>query len=134
MIRIRTVPLTVPTKDTMQIRGELYAQKETGNVSQHMAAGYLRSKSLDPNVKLAFCAFQIINAEINQWDVLSLLLKLGFHTIRSYSKVPAWSIKEEYKYWYKNDFPTDGVVLKINDYKLQQTRPDYWQMALKHYT
>ena len=134
MTKIKSVPLTVPTKDTMQIRGELYAQKEKGNVSQHMAAVYLRSKSLDPNVKLAFCAFQIINAEINQWDVLSLLLKLGFHTIRSYSKVPAWSIKEEYKYWYKNDFPTDGVVLKINDYKLQQTRPDYWQMALKHYT
>ena len=69
MKRIKTLPLTVPTKDTIQIRGELYAQKETGNVSQHMAAGYLRSKSLDPNSKLAFCAFQIINAEINQWEV-----------------------------------------------------------------
>ena len=133
MIRIKTVPFQIATKETIQVRGELYAEKEIGNVSQRIAAGYLRSKSLDPKPKLAFCAFQIINAEINQWDVLSLLLKLGFHTIRSYSKVPAWSIKEEYKYWYKNDFPTDGVVLKINDYKLQETRPDYWQMAIKHY-
>ena len=34
---------------------------------------------------------------------------------------------------YPNKYPIDGWVLKINDYKLQQTRPDYWQMAIKHY-
>ena len=33
MIRIRTVPLTIPTKETVQVRGELYAEKEIGNVS-----------------------------------------------------------------------------------------------------
>ena len=133
MTNVHSVPLSVPTKDTIQIRGELYTKDVAGNVSQRIAAGYLRSKSFIPNVNLTFCAFQIINAEINQWDALRLLLKLGFHTIRSYSKVPAWSLKESYKHWYKNDFPTDGIVLKINDYKLQQTRPDYWQMAIKHY-
>ena len=133
MTNVHSVPLSVPTKDTIQIRGELYSKDVAGNVSQRIAAGYLRSKSFIPNVNLTFCAFQIIYAEINQWDALRLLLKLGFHTIRSYSKVPAWSLKESYKHWYKNDFPTDGIVLKINDYKLQQTRPDYWQMAIKHY-
>jgi len=133
MTNVHSVPLSVPTKDTIQIRGELYTKDVAGNVSQRIAAGYLRSKSFIPNVNLKFCAFQIINAEINQWDSLSLLLKLGFHTIRSYSKVPAWSLKESYKHWYKNDFPTDGIVLKINSYKLQQSRPDYWQMAIKHY-
>ena len=133
MTNVHSVPLSVPTKDTIQIRGELYTKDVAGNVSQRIAAGYLRSKSFIPNVNLKFCAFQIINAEINQWDALRLLLKLGFHTIRSYSKVPAWSLKKSYKHWYKNDFPTDGIVLKINDYKLQQTRPDYWQMAIKHY-
>nr|BAR34066.1 DNA ligase, NAD-dependent (TIGR00575) [uncultured Mediterranean phage uvMED] len=133
MTNVHSVPLSVPTKDTIQIRGELYTKDVAGNVSQRIAAGYLRSKSFIPNVNLKFCAFQIINAEINQWDALSLLLKLGFHAIRGYSKVPAWSLKEEHKYLYKNNFPTDGIVLKINDYKLQQTRPDYWQMAIKHY-
>ena len=138
IVRIKTVPLTIPIDKKIMIRGELYAEKELPNYSQRIASGYLRTKCKNPNnyrpnPKLKFCAFQIINAEINQWDVLSLLLKLGFHTIRKSSKVPAWSIKEEYKYWFKNDFPTDGVVLKINDYKLQQTRPDYWQMAIKHY-
>ena len=133
MTNVHSVPLSVPTKNTIQIRGELYTKDVAGNVSQRIAAGYLRSKSFIPNVNLKFCAFQIINAEINQWDALRLLLKIGFHTIRGCSKVPAWSLKESYKHLYKNHFPTDGIVLKINDYKLQQTRPDYWQMAIKHY-
>ena len=132
MIRIRTVPLSVPTKDTIQIRGELYAKDVAGNVSQRIAAGYLRSKSLDPNPQLTFSGFQIINAEINQWDALDLLKKMGFKR-HNCSLVPAWSLKESYKYWFKNELPTDGIVLKINDFKLQQTRPDYWQMAIKHY-
>ena len=132
MTNVHSVPLSVPTKDTIQIRGELYTKDVAGNVSQRIAAGYLRSKSFIPNVNLKFCAFQIINAEINQWDALSMLLKLGFHAIRGYSKVPAWSLKEEHKYLYKNNFPTDGIVLKINDYKLQQTRPCNWQIAIKH--
>ena len=29
-------------------------------------------------------------------------------------------------------YPTDGIVVKINDYEIQQTRPDYWQMAIKY--
>ena len=139
MIRIKTVPLTVATKDTMQIRGELYADFGYGQIkpgdgakSQRIASGYFRSKSLDPNPNLAFFAFQIINAEINQSDALDLLKKMRFKVFLR-SVVPACSLKEEYKYWFKTQYPTDGIVVKINDYKLQQTRPDYWQMAIKHY-
>ena len=75
---------------------------------------------------------QIINGEINQWDALDLLKKMGFKR-HNCSLVPAYSLKESYKEWFRNELPTDGIVLKINDYKLQQTRPDYWQMAIKHY-
>jgi len=132
MIKIKSVPLTLPTKDTIQIRGELYTKDVAGNVSQRIAAGYLRSKSFIPNVNLTFSAFQIINSEINQWDALYLLKKLGFKVFNR-SLVPAWSLKDSHKEWFKNELPTDGIVVKINDYKLQQTRPDYWQMAIKHY-
>ena len=138
MIRIRTVPLTVPTKDTIQVRGELYAQKECGSISQRMASGYIRSKSLDPNPKLTFCAFQIINAKLDHVYVLQYLEKLNFETpIWIYTNI---RLLEEYKTRYEkgqlemnNLYPTDGIVVKIDDYKLQQTRSVYWQIAIKHY-
>ena len=140
MIRIKTVPLTVPTKDTMQIRGELYADFGYGQIkpgdgakSQRIAAGYLRSKSFEPNPMLKFSAFQIINAEIDQWDALSLLRKMRFtqHNC-SLIAVQTFEIHQgDIKNWYKTELPTDGIVVKINDYKLRQTRPYKWQIAIK---
>jgi len=146
MIRIRTVPLTVPTKDTMQIRGELYADLGYGQIkpgdgakSQRIAAGYLRSKSFDPNPTLKFTSFQIINAEINQWDELYLLSKMDLKQ-HNCSLIAVKTLIQSFEIhqgdiinWYKTELPTDGIVVKINDYKLRQTRPDYWQMAIKHY-
>ena len=137
MIRIRTVPLTVPTKDTMQIRGELYADFGYGQIkpgdgakSQRIAAGYLRSKSFDPNPTLKFSGFQIINAEIDQWDALGLLRKMNFKQ-HNCSLIAVKTFKIDFVDWFKTELPTDGIVVKINDYKLQQTRPDYWQIAIK---
>ena len=137
MTNVHSVPLSVPTKDTIQIRGELYTKDVAGNVSQRIAAGYLRSKSFIPNVNLTFSAFQIININMDQFTQLQFLrLSLGFD-------VPSWSLTEvvhieKYRRSWLNknlycNTPTDGIVVKINDYKLQQTRPDYWQMAIKHY-
>ena len=138
MIRIKTVPLQVPTKKTIQIRGELYADFGYGQIkpgdnakSQRIAAGYLRSKSLDPNSYLAFSAFQIINAKINQWDALSTLRKLGLKQ-HCTSLIAVKTLQEDFKHWYKHALPTDGIVLKINSYKLQQTRPCNWQIAIKY--
>ena len=139
MIRIRTVPLTVPTKNTIQVRGELYTHDTTGTVSQSTSAGYLRSKSFDPNPGLTFAAFQIINGELNQDDTIAYLEKLGFHTTGFFTTNDMslkWMLHYKHCLFsptYPNKYPIDGWVLKINDYKLQQTRPDYWQMAIKHY-
>ena len=88
---------------------------------------------------LKFSAFQIINAEIDQWDGLSLLRKMSFKQhncslISVKTLIKSFEIHQgDIKNWYKTELPTDGIVVKINDYKLQQTRPDYWQMAIKHY-
>ena len=136
MTNVHSVPLSVPTKDTIQIRGELYTKDVAGNVSQRIAAGYLRSKSFIPNVNLTFSAFQIININMDQFTQLQFLrLSLGFD-------VPSWSLTEVVhieKYrrsWLNKNLycgtPTDGIVVKINDYLLKQTRPDYWQMAIKY--
>jgi len=136
MTNVHSVPLSVPTKDTIQIRGELYAKDVAGNVSQRIAAGYLRSKSFIPNVNLTFSAFQIININMDQFTQLQFLrLSLGFD-------VPSWSLTEVVhieKYrrsWLNKNLycgtPTDGIVVKINDYLLKQTRPSYWQIAIKY--
>ena len=147
MIKIKTVPLQIATKETIQVRGELYADFGYGQIkqgdgvkSQRIAAGYLRSKSFDPNPMLKFSGFQIINAEIDQWDALSLLKKMGFRQHNSsliavQTLIQSFEIHQgDIKNWYKTELPTDGIVVKINDYKLRQTRPDYWQMAVKRYT
>jgi len=136
MTNVHSVPLSVPIKETIQIRGELYTKNVAGNVSQRIAAGYLRSKSFIPNVNLTFSAFQIININMDQFTQLQFLrLSLGFD-------VPSWSLTEVVhieKYrrsWLNKNLycgtPTDGIVVKINDYLLKQTRPDYWQMAIKN--
>ena len=136
MTNVHSVPLSVPTKDTIQIRGELYTKNVAGNVSQRIAAGYLRSKSFIPNVNLTFSAFQIINTNMDQFTELQFLrLSLGFN-------VPSWSLTdvvhiEKYRRsWLNKNLycgtPTDGIVVKINNYLLQQTRPDYWQIAIKY--
>ena len=136
MTNVHSVPLSVPIKDTIQIRGELYTKDVAGNVSQRIAAGYLRSKSFIPNVNLIFSAFQIINTNMDQFTELQFLrLSLGFN-------VPSWSLTdvvhiEKYRRsWLNKNLycgtPTDGIVVKINNYLLQQTRPDYWQIAIKY--
>ena len=123
----------------MKIRGELYADFGYGQIkpgdgakSQRIAAGYLRSKSFDPNLTLKFSGFQIINAKINQCYALNLLRKMGFKQ-HNCSLIAVKTFKIDFVHWYKTELPTDGIVVKINDYKLQQTRPDDWQMAIKHY-
>jgi len=151
IVRIKTVPLTIPIDKKFMIRGELYADFGYGKIkpgdgakSQRIAAGYLRTKCKNPNdyrpnPKLKFSAFQIMNAKINQWDALSLLRKMGFKRhncslIAVKTLIQSFEIHQgDIKNWYKTELPTDGIVVKINNYKLQQTRPDYWQMAIKHY-
>ena len=133
---IENIPQTIPIKKTMQVRGELYTSNQEPAYSQRIAAGYLRNKANNPHQGLKFVAFQILNTEMDQFTMLQFLrLSLGFN-------VPSWSLTEVVhieKYrrsWLNKNLycstPTDGIVVKINDYKLQQTRPDYWQMAIKY--
>jgi len=138
MIRISTVPLRVPIKSTLMVRGELYAEDETPSVSQRIAAGYLRSKSLDPNPNLKFSAFEIMNCELDQYDALQYLrLKLGFNTV-TWSLTEITHIETYRRNWLNNNlytgYPTDGIVVKLNSRKLQLEREKNcreWQIAIK---
>lgn len=140
---IPDVPSKIKVKGLIQIRGELFAPAEHNrpSYSQRQAGGYLRAAASKSD-HLSFCAFQIINGRLNQHDSLQYLKKLDF-TILEYKSCNFTSQVEMYrKQWNDgqlfNNYPTDGIVVKINSRKLQLIREKsyetypHWQMAIKY--
>ena len=140
--QVQDVPKEINIRSIFVVRGELFAQQEAPSCSQRIAAGYLRSGDYQPNPKISFCAFQIINTKTNEYESLSYLRELGF-TIPEIVEANRTSQVETYRQaWLSgklfNEYPTDGIVIKINSRKLQLLReksqgiyPE-WQMAIKH--
>ncbi len=137
------VPSNINVKGLFQVRGELYAPAEYDrpSYSQRQAGGFLRSRDSKSD-HLSFCSFQIINGRLNQHDSLKYLKKLGF-TIPEYKSLNFTSQVEMYrKQWSDKklftNYPTDGIVVKINSRKLQLLREKsygvccWWQMAIKY--
>ncbi len=140
---ILDVPSTVKVQGLFQVRGELFNPSEYArpSYSQRQAGGYLRAAESKSD-HLSFCSFQIINGRLNQHDSLKYLKKLGF-TIPEYKSLNFTSQVEMYrKQWSDkklfSNYPTDGIVVKINSRKLQLIREKsygcypYWQMAIKY--
>ena len=132
---IDNIPQTIPINKTLQVRGELYTRHQEPAYSQRIAAGYLRSKTNNPHPDLKFAAFQIINTKMDQFTMLQFLrLSLDFH-IATWSLTEVVHIEKYRRSWLDKNlycaYPTDGIVVIINDYEIQQTRPDYWQIAIK---
>jgi len=132
---IQNIPDVIKTKDTIQVRGELYAPQQTGAMSQGKSGGYLRAKAGNPS-GLSFCAFQIINADTDHYDTLDYLKRLGFQ-IPSFSLSELRFLESYRQMWIKDkifsdQYPVDGIVVKIVSRQIQLDRPDYWQMAIKY--
>ena len=66
---IKSIPKEINIRSSFLVRGELFAKEEEPATSQRIASGYLRSKSYEPNQKITFAAFQIINGNCNQDEV-----------------------------------------------------------------
>ena len=140
---IPDVPHIVNVKGLFQVRGELFnpSEYQRPTYSQRQAASYLRAAN-NKSDHLSFCSFQIINGRLNQHNSLVHLKKLGF-TIPEYKSLNFITQIEMYrKQWADKDlftnYPTDGIVVKINSRKLQLIREKshgcypYWQMAIKY--
>ena len=140
---IPDVPSTVKVQGLFQVRGELFNPSEYARptYSQRQAGGYLRAADSKSD-HLSFCAFQIINGKLNQHDSLKYLKKLDF-TIPEYKSCNFTSQVEMYRKQWTNkqlftNYPTDGIVVKINSRKLQLIREKshgvypYWAMAIKY--
>ena len=141
--KVSDVPTTVKVQGLFQVRGELFnpSEYERPTYSQRQAGGYLRAADSKSD-HLSFCSFQIINGRLNQHDSLKYLKKLGF-TIPEYKSCNFTSQVEMYrKQWSDKklftNYPTDGIVVKINSRKLQLIREKsvgvypHWAMAIKY--
>ena len=140
---IPDIPSRIKIKGLFQVRGELYnpSEHEQPSYSQKQAGAYLRAANSKSD-HLSFCSFQIINGRLNEHDSLQYLNKLGFK-IPEYKSLNFTTQVEMYrKQWLDkklfNNYPTDGIVVKINSRKLQLIREKsfdsytFWQMAIKY--
>ena len=139
---IPDVPNKIKVKGLFQVRGELFApsEYERPSYSQRQASGYLRAADSKSD-HLSFCCYQILNAKINQYDSLVYLEKLGFTIPENHFCNYTSGVEMFRKNWLDKklfaNYPTDGIVVKINSRKLQLLREKsygcypYWQMAIK---
>ena len=123
MKKIPDIPNQITVKGLFQVRGELFSPSEykRPNYSQRQAASYIRAIDSKSD-HLSFCSFQIINGRLNQHESLVYLKKLNF-TIPEYKSLNFTSQVEIFrKQWTDKklftNYPTDGIVVKINSRKL----------------
>ena len=141
--KIPDVPDKIKVQGLIQIRGELFnpSEYERPTYSQRQAAAFMRAADSKSD-HLSFCSFQIINGRLNEHDSLQYLKKLGF-TIPEYKSLNFTTQVEIYrKQWTDkklfNNYPTDGIVVKINSRKLQLIRGKsyesypHWAIAVKY--
>ena len=134
----------------IEIRGELFGVGLSGANSQRLAAGHIRKKVPTTNKQLSFAAFQIFGFDVFGFEdrVMCRLEDLGFKNIASrllrVGKDEAPMIKRMFSQWEDSllwpQYPTDGLVVKVNDQELQakldkqaKTAP-LWAFAIKNWS
>jgi len=143
MRTVKGLPQQIEIIDTIEVRGELYGL--TGHLkSQRLAAGHMRKKA-PTGEGLAFCAFEIMGKnEGDELTTLKLLLDQKFHVcghIYIDSNV-IQKVKTLHEDWKDSlifsRYPTDGLVVKVVDHKLQQklgsgSLAPRWAIAVKEW-
>ena len=140
--QVKDVPKEIDIRSSIMVRGELFTEQEAPSYSQRIASGYLRSGHNQPNPKISFCSFQIINTKTNEYESLVYCRELGF-TIPKFVEANRTSQVETFRQGWKSrkffsDWPIDGIVGKINSRKLQLIREKsiesypHWAMAIKY--
>ena len=139
--KIQDIPNQLPIQGIFQVRGELYAPNKAPNFSQRIASGFLRARE-GSGEGISFCGFQILNSRLNQHEAKKYLKKLGFSTPKDVYCNFTSQVQIFRKQWLEkklfSEYPTDGIVVKINSRKLQLLREKsydcypYWQMAIKY--
>tara|TARA_Y100000766_G_C18845285_1_gene575338 strand:- start:681 stop:1355 length:675 start_codon:yes stop_codon:yes gene_type:complete len=138
--KVQAIPNKLPIRGVFQVRGELYAPNQAPNFSQRIASRFIFDKD-GFEESLSFCSFQILNSRLNQHESKKYLSKLGFSIPKDIYCNFTSQVQVIRKKWLEgnlfNEYPTDGIVVKINSRKLQLIREksksdySYWQIAIK---
>ena len=141
ILNLKNIPKQLPIKRDFQVRGELYKPKCDGSISQKISSKYIET-NFDLFDNLKFCCFQILNGRLNEYETLNYLKKCGFSTPQSYFTNFTSQVESYRKEWIKGkifvNYPTDGIIIKINSRKLQFLREtnkfkrEEWQYAIKN--
>src|ERR1043165_2846483 len=156
---VRNLPLTIPTKERVEVRGEIYIPlAEFAKLNEHLqeagqeplanprnaAAGSLRQK--DPKLaaqrRLYAYVYHVLGAIASQWQAYERLEKLGFPTnpkrtlCNSLDDVIAF-IEQCRELRHELEFDIDGIVVKVNKREQQQelgttSKAPRWAIAFKY--
>ena len=124
--QVKDVPKEINIRSSFMVRGELFTEQEAPSYSQRIASGYLRSGHDQPNSKISFCSFQIINTKTNEYESLIYCRELGF-TIPKFVEANRTSQVEKFRQaWLNgklfNEYPNDEILIRINFRKLHIIR------------
>ena len=120
---LSTVPNELVIKDRLEIVGVIYDERNTSKKSkknEFLGLINTKTKKIDPK----FCAFQILHCKINQFQILKELKKLDFKVPQSQFTNYISDIEIYLQCWREGklfqNYPTSGIVIKVNSRKLQK--------------
>ena len=120
---LKIIPKRLPIKNRIEIQGVLYDDKNLP--TRKNETGYIEIENFKSQSKrLKFCAFQICHCNINHFQSLQELKNLNFEIPQTQFTNFISDIEIYLQCWkegklFKN-YPTSGLVLKINSRKLQK--------------
>ncbi len=123
IISIKSIPKALPIKNIIEIRGILFDEDDTSYKSDEPEFLVFQKRRKELN-GMRFCAFQIFNCKINQFQALKELKNLNFEIPQTQFTNFISDIDIYLQCWKEgklfNRYPTNGIVLKINSRKLQK--------------
>lgn len=162
MLTIKTMPKSLQNLLDLEVRGEVYMKKSVLDQinrekesqgedlfknPRNAAGGSLRQldSSITESRKLDLFAYTIVNPAkfqlTNQMDALAFLTKQGFEVNPHYKFCSTIDEVWDYLEYWKDkrhtlDYETDGVVIKVNDFSLQEEigytiKTPKWAIAYK---
>ena len=135
---VKNIPQNISARSTFFVRGVLFCRCVQPSESQKLAAELLRQITHNGQ-GLSFCAFQILNSELNYFSNLQVLEKIGFEIPETEFTNYTSDIEQYLVFWKEGKiftkYPTDGIVLSVNSRKLQKQLINRhitsWQYTIK---
>tara|TARA_Y100001968_G_scaffold262614_1_gene250965 strand:+ start:4700 stop:5416 length:717 start_codon:yes stop_codon:yes gene_type:complete len=121
VFEIRNIPIKLPIETNLHVIGVVHKLNNFNEINFHENHQVYNTKMF----KL-FTAFQILNANLNQYSQLKTLQKLGFNippsefTINNFREIELYKSLFNSNSLFNCNYQIKGIILKINSRKLQK--------------